>query len=101
MPLTTYFNTTSMQSIEGFVIAANTATSGYLAWSMAVVGWVSIFFVVMPHGRSKAIAVSSFINGIVLLIMGNMGLVPWWLIVVDVLLFGVGVGLLMVNKKRY
>ena len=98
MNYTSYFtNTTTLQS---FTLAANNATGGLLLWSFVGVVAVSLFFAGMPYGRSKASALSSFITGIILLILNNMGLVDWWLLALDALVFGASIILIMMNKKR-
>ncbi len=90
---------TNMTSMTDFLIAANNVTSGFLAYSMVVMCWVSLFFVGMAYGRAKAITFSSFITGLVILFLNNLGLVPFWMMIADLFLFSIGAGMILISKR--
>lgn len=90
-------NTTSITDI---LINANAVTSGYLIWSYVVLIWCSIFFFASPYGRSKAALTSSFITGIILLVLNILELVPYWLLLVDLGLFAISFIAMMFSKRR-
>lgn len=96
---TSYFSS-NMSTISEFAISANTATGGYLIWSFVGVMAIALFFLSLPYGRSKAAALSTFITGIVLITLNRMGLVEWWVLALDALVFGASIILIMINKKR-
>jgi len=54
----------------------------------------------ITFGRSKALTFSSFVTGILLLMLNIGGHVDYWLIIADMILFSAGLLMLIFTKRE-
>lgn len=87
----------NVTSLTDYFVAGNTLTDGILVHALVVVVFLVLFFSSIVYGRSKALTFASFSTGVLLLVLNIQGLVDYWLIIADLLLFSVGV-IVMLGK---
>lgn len=95
---------TKFDNITDFTSAlfvANTITDGWLFGITASVMFLVLFFSSIQYGRSRAMLFSSFITGMFLLFLNMRGAVPYWLLIVDMVLFVLAIFMLVLSKNRY
>lgn len=88
-------------SITETLTIANTLSDGLLVYSFIVTMFCVLFFSTVSFGRSRALQFSSLITGLLMLILNNMGLVPWWFLVGDMVIFGIATFMLQQKKNEY
>lgn len=94
----TYENVTEFDS---YLVAINTITGGWFLPSVMVVFFLVLFLSNLRFGRAKALTVSSFTVGLILLVFNVEGLINYWVITADLILFAIGVFMLLLEKYRF
>ena len=92
-----YFN--NVTNLTGLFTAANNASQGVFAYTSVITIALILFAVTIPFGRSKALIFSSFISGFVTLILGNLGMVSYWLMLPLIITFSIGVFMMVTSKQ--
>lgn len=93
----TYFD--NISNLTDFLIASNSASQGIFGYTIAILLWMVMFLGTMPFGRGKAMMFASFMSAIITMFLGNLGLVPYWVLIGDGLLFALGTGINHFSKK--
>jgi hypothetical protein len=81
----------NVTSLTDAFVATNTVSGGTFAYGIPIIVWIAIFGFAMPNGRSQAITAASFVTGIMLLLMNMVGLVQYWVIILDLVVLSVGI----------
>ena len=79
----------------------NTVSGGYLAYSIIVTLFAVSFLGTLAFGRSRALQFASFMSSLGILVMGNMGLMEYWLEIPCLLIFAVSTFMLQQKKNEY
>lgn len=96
--MSAYQNITSLT--DAFVVT-NTITDGYFAPGIMVVIWIVLFGYALPQGRAQAITYASLIAGLCGMLLNIMGIIPYWVLTADLILFAIGIFMLMAERKSF
>ena len=94
-------NFTNLTSFTQFLQLSNNMTGGILIFAFVTTVAVVLFLSTVSYGKWKALTYSTFITGILLLLLNVGGLVEYHLIIVDVVLFAIGLFKMMESKSVY
>jgi hypothetical protein len=81
------------------LIVANTLTSGYLMLGFPFLVWVALFGYSQQYGRGHAIAGTSFITMIILLLENMALLVPYWALIANGVLLAGGIFMMLLERR--
>lgn len=88
-------------SLTDYVEVANDITDGWLVFGMAVTIFTVLFLSTLAFGKWRALTYSSFVTGIVLVLMNMLGMADYWLIVLDGVAFSIGAFMMMQSKSSF
>lgn len=78
---------------------ANTMTDGYFMFGLIVVTYACVFLYYLPNGKWKSLTYSSFIAGILGLMMNLAGMLQWYFLVIIAFGFVAGLFMMLVAKR--
>ena len=88
-------------SFTDLLTVANTLTDGYLIYALNFSVFVVLFLSSMGYGKGKALFYSSFVTGILMLVLNIVGLCPWFLLVINGAAMAFGIFMLYTSKNEY
>lgn len=92
----------SYENITGLTDAfevSNSLADGMIAIGVPLLLWIALFGWNVRKGRAEAITYASLATGIVLLLENIAGLVEYWVIIADLILFALGL-FMMFNERK-
>lgn len=78
---------------------ANTMTDGYFMFGAIVVVYLCFFLYYLPNGKWKSLAYSSFITGIIGMMLNLAGMLQWFYLIIIAFGFVTGLFMLLVAKR--
>lgn len=93
-------NFTNITSLTGLLTSADAVVGdGLLIFSLEVSVWVVFLLATMGYGKWRALTYSSFMTGVLMLMLNIGGLAEYWHITLAGVAFAIGFFMMIVNKN--
>jgi len=94
----------AFENITGLTDAltvANNITDGLLVLGFPMLVWVAVFSYYLPtNGRGNAMTGASFVSLIIVFMLNMVGLIEYWMIVANLMLFAVSAAMMMLERRE-
>lgn len=92
-------NYTNMTSFTDLMVQSNTFTGDFFGVSVFITLFCVLTLLSLPYGKNKALVFASFAAGVLGMFMNMAGLLPYWLLAADAIVFGIAFFLMVQNRQ--
>jgi len=94
-----HFN--NITSLTDALTIADGLSGGMIVYGFPLVVWIAVFAYSLPtNGRANSMAGASFVTLIIIFIFNMVGLLPFYLIIADLVLLTISVALVMLERRE-